>query len=205
MKNEREAKRSVKHRRRPQGGGPKSPHYQALNRNKSGTIEISADRSSRPEQHLQTPSGYINGLISLVAEQCGLSLKIKADYPAEDSLQPFVHDMGGALGEAVCQTLTSSWPESETFSGSWMEEDAAAFALCRPGTFSFTLTAEKLMDDLFIRKDLPFQLIEEFLYSFARSVNISVYVKLLHGNNAHRCGMALTGAVAVCLRQIRQG
>lgn len=179
----------------------RSSAYQATHQGRFGSIELTIDVSSKGETHLNTPSGYMNALVDILARQCKLNIRIKADYPSDTGLQPFIHDLGAILGQGISRQLSKSFKEDKTVSAYWMEEDAVALAVMKPGVFSFAMGTTLDRGDLFIKKDLPFQLIEEFLYQFCRSLGVSVYLDLENGSNAHRCGIALVSALFVCIAE----
>ncbi len=200
--NESVSKRPPRRRRR--GGTAPKPGFRSTHKGRFGSVEISLTQEDSPKFQLQSPSGYFNALVETLCEALGLSVTLKATYDQDAGLQPLAHDLGFVLGDGFSKALPKETGETKTFQSFCMEEDSVARAILRPGSFTFRFRAETMTEDLFVKKDLPFQLIEEFLYHFCRAFGISAHLTLMEGHNAHRAGMALVGALAGCLSQMKK-
>ena len=189
-------------RRRRRGTPATKSDYRSTHRGRFGTLEISAEFDSASNSQIQTPSGYFNNLTEMISAAAGVSMTIKGSY--EDvGMQPLAHDLGGAIGAVLAKALAAHLQNGRAVWSYHLDEDALARIVLKPGVFSFTFSAETVTEDLFIKKDLPFQLIEEFMRTLARSLSVSIHATLLDGRNAHRAGVALVGALADCLKQLR--
>lgn len=176
------------------------PHFSTTCQVRHGKLTLNLKPSKKPVWQLETPSGFINYLLELMAQTWQVHLTVKATFEVDQGLQPFLAVLGEALGEGVSKIFNGKIKKETTFSY-WLEEDALARCILRKGS-PHLLWEIIPQAPLFIRKDLPFQLLEEFFQGFSRGGSFNMVLTLLQGKNAEKAAIAMVQAFSRGLIQL---
>lgn len=170
-----------------------------LRRNTKETqIEVNLNLDGSGEYNIQTPIGFLNHMLELLAKHGLFDLIIKAKGDTFVDEHHTVEDVGIALGQAFDKALGDKKGINRYgFFILPMEEVLATTALDFCGRFSLRFDCQ------FNRRkvgDLPTELVYDFWDAFAQNAKINLQIKIENGRNTHHKIEAIFKSVAKSLR-----
>ena len=148
---------------------------------------------------METPVGFLNHMLELLAYHAGWGLEIRAQGDLEVDAHHTVEDVGITLGEALSEALGERAGLFRYGEATIPMEEALAQAvvdLARRPFFRFEgrFPTEKV-------GNFDLELIPEFLKALAMSGRFTLHVRLFYGENSHHMAEAIFKALAYALRQ----
>ncbi|QJA05908.1 imidazoleglycerol-phosphate dehydratase HisB [Thermosulfurimonas marina] len=146
---------------------------------------------------VETPVGFLNHMLELLAYHAGWGLELSARGDLEVDAHHTVEDVGIVLGEALEEALGDRAGLSRYGEATVPMEEALAQAvvdLVRRPFFRFEgrFPAERV-------GQFDLELVPEFLKALAMNGRFTLHVRLFYGENAHHMAEAVFKALAVAL------
>lgn len=170
-----------------------------LKRNTKETqVEVKLNLDGRGEYDIQTPIGFLNHMLELLAKHglFDLNIKVRGDTNVDE--HHTVEDVGIVLGQAFDKALGDKKGINRYgFFVLPMEEVLVTTALDFCGRFALQFDCQ------FNRKkigDLPTELVYDFWDAFAQNAKINLQIKVENGRNTHHKIEAIFKSVARSLR-----
>lgn len=147
---------------------------------------------------IETPIGFLNHMLDLLAKQGLFDLKIKAKGDINIDEHHTVEDIGIVLGQSFAKALGDKKGINRYgFFILPMDESLATVAVDFAGRSAFTLQCEFLREKV---GDLSTELIYDFWDAFAQNAKANIFVKVENGRNDHHKIEAIFKAMAKALR-----
>jgi imidazoleglycerol-phosphate dehydratase len=179
---------------------PQKKNRRAEVRRQTGETDValSLDLDGRGECDAESPAGFLNHMLALVARHAGVDLKVKAAGDTGVDLHHTVEDIGICLGQALDKALGAKEGITRFASAAVpMDEALAEVALDLSGrpylVFSVAFPGERI-------GDFETQLIQEFLQALVTHAKMTLHVRVPYGSNDHHIAEAVFKALARALR-----
>ena len=147
---------------------------------------------------VESPVGFLNHMLSLLARHAGFDLSVKAAGDTEVDPHHTVEDIGICLGQALAEALGAK--EGIARFGCAlvpMDEALAQVSLDLSGrpylVYQVEFPGERV-------GEFETELVRDFLQAFATHAKLTLHVRALYGDNDHHIAEAVFKAVARALR-----
>ncbi|MCX6730659.1 MAG: imidazoleglycerol-phosphate dehydratase HisB [Candidatus Roizmanbacteria bacterium] len=161
-------------------------------------IDISLVIDGRGKRIIETPIGFLNHMLDLLAKQGLFDLKIKAIGDIYIDEHHTVEDVGIVLGQTFAKALGDKKGINRYgFFILPMDESLATVAVDFAGRSAFTLQCEFRREKV---GDLSTELIYDFWDAFAQNAKANIFIKVENGRNDHHKIEAIFKALAKALR-----
>lgn len=161
-------------------------------------IAISLNLDGIGKRSINTPVGFLNHMLDLLAKQGLFDMSIKAKGDMYIDEHHTVEDIGIVLGQSFAQALGDKKGINRYgFFILPMDEALATVAIDFCGRYSFRLDCEFKRDKV---GDLSTELIYDFWDAFAQNAKANLIIKVENGRNDHHKAEAIFKAVARAIR-----
>lgn len=161
-------------------------------------IDISLSISGSGKRVIQTPVGFLNHMLDLLAKQGLFDLNIQAKGDIYIDEHHTVEDIGIVLGQVFAKALGDKKGINRYgFFILPMDEVLATVAIDFAGRYSFTLQCEFNREKV---GDFSTELIYDFWDAFAQNAKANIFIKIENGRNDHHKIEALFKAMARAMR-----
>ena len=161
-------------------------------------IAVTLDLDGAGRADLQTPVGFLNHMLDLVARHAGMDLAVKAAGDTGVDLHHTVEDIGICLGQALAQALGEKEGVARFASVEVpMDEALARVALDLSGrpylVYNVRFPGEHV-------GEFETELVEEFLQALAANARLTLHVNVPYGTNDHHIAEAIFKGLARALK-----
>lgn len=163
------------------------------------TVELALDLDGRGEADLQTPAGFLNHMLALLARHAVLDLRVKAAGDVDVDLHHTVEDVGICLGQAIEKAVGSkegiarfgaaAVPMDEALAEVALDLSGRPYLVCQ-----VAFPGERI-------GDFETQLVGEFLQALATHARMTLHVRVPYGTNDHHIAEAVFKALARALKE----
>jgi imidazoleglycerol-phosphate dehydratase len=161
-------------------------------------VELALVLDGQGRADIESPAGFLNHMLALLARHALLDLKVRATGDTEVDFHHTVEDVGICLGQAIDKALGVK--EGVTRFGCAsvpMDESLAEVAVDLSGrpyfVYSVAFPGERI-------GDFATQLVGEFLQAVATHGKITLHVRVPYGTNDHHIAEAIFKALARALK-----
>ncbi|MBE3071246.1 MAG: imidazoleglycerol-phosphate dehydratase HisB [Planctomycetes bacterium] len=159
-------------------------------------LDLALDGSGQAD--IESPVGFLNHMLALVARHALVDLRIKATGDVQVDFHHTVEDIGICLGQALDQALGSKDGITRFASACVpMDEALAEVALDLSGrpflVYNVTFPGERI-------GDFETQLVNEFLQAVVSHAKMTLHVRVPYGTNDHHIAEAIFKALARALK-----
>jgi imidazoleglycerol-phosphate dehydratase len=161
-------------------------------------IELDLALDGRGEADIQSPAGFLNHMLTLLARHALVDIRVKAAGDTDVDFHHTVEDIGICLGQALDKALGSK--EGITRFGCAMvpmDEAQAQVALDLSGrpylVYNVKFPGERI-------GDFETQLVQEFLQALVTHAKCTLHVTVPYGTNDHHIAEAIFKALARALK-----
>ena len=179
---------------------PKAPRRRAEVRRQTREtrIAVTLDLDGAGRADLDTPVGFLNHMLELVARHAGVDLAVKAEVDTAVDLHHTVEDIGICLGQALQEALGSKEGIARFASVEVpMDEALARVALDLSGRPYLVYNAAFPGEHV---GEFETELVEEFLQALAANARLTLHVNVPYGTNDHHIAEAIFKGLARALR-----
>jgi len=178
---------------------PPEPRRAEIRRKTGETsVELSIDLDGGGRAEIESPAGFLNHMLTLLARHGSMDLAVKATGDTEVDLHHTVEDIGIGLGQAIDRALGA-------------KEGIARFASASvPMDEALASVAVDLSGRPFLAYDVKFpgervgefetELVQEFLQAVVTHARMTLHVSVPYGANDHHIAEAIFKAFARTLR-----
>jgi len=159
-------------------------------------LDLALDGQGRAD--IESPAGFLNHMLALLARHAGLDIKVRASGDTAVDFHHTVEDIGICLGQALEKALGSK--EGIVRFGCAavpMDEALAQVALDLSGrpflAYNVKFPGERIAD-------FETQLVQEFLQALATHGKLTLHVTVPYGTNDHHIAEAIFKALARALK-----
>jgi len=159
-------------------------------------FDLALDGQGRAD--IESPAGFLNHMLALLARHAGLDIKVRASGDTAVDFHHTVEDIGICLGQALEKALGSK--EGIVRFGCAavpMDEALAQVALDLSGrpflAYNVKFPGERIAD-------FETQLVQEFLQALATHGKLTLHVTVPYGTNDHHIAEAIFKALARALK-----
>lgn len=172
---------------------------------KETDISIALDLDGTGKSSIETPVGFLNHMLEVIAKHGRVDLEVKAKGDIEIDYHHTVEDTALVLGETVAKALGDK-TGIRRFGHAYcpLDESLARVVIDFSGRPFFVFEVPLDREMLIIHKDFPFALIEEFFKSFANKCNCNIHIDLIRGRNGHHAAEAIFKAFSIALRSAKE-
>lgn len=169
------------------------------------SVEISVGIDGSGRADLETPVGFLSHMLDAITRHAQLDLVVRATGDVEIDYHHTVEDVGLVFGEAVGKALGDK-KGMRRFGHAYapLDEALARSVIDFSGRPYIAFDVPLDRDMLFVSRDFPFALIEEFFKSFANKVPCTLHIALLSGRNGHHAAEAICKSFALALRAAKE-
>jgi len=161
-------------------------------------IQVNLNLDGTGEAAFDTPVGFLNHMLDLLAHHALVDLSVRASGDTEVDLHHTTEDIGICLGQALNEALGD---KAGIARFGWaavpMDEALAQVALDISGRaflrYNVAFPGEHI-------GEFETELVEEFLSGFVNHAKITLHVTVPYGTNDHHIAEAVFKSVAVALR-----
>lgn len=175
---------------------------------KETSISLTLDLDGTGSSSVSTPVGFLSHMCETIARHGGFDLTIKAEGDTHIDAHHTVEDVGLAFGDALDQAL-SSRAGIARFGHSYvpLDEALARSVVDLSGRPYIVFESPVSKELLFVTKEFPFNLVEEFWKSAAFRGKFNLHVDVLRARNGHHAAEAVfkSAARALSLAVTRTG
>jgi imidazoleglycerol-phosphate dehydratase len=162
------------------------------------SIELEIDLDGRGTAEIESPVGFLNHMLTLLARHGLVDLKISASGDTHVDLHHTVEDIGICLGQAVEKALGSKEGITRFASVTVpMDEALASVAVDLSGrpflAYSVAFPGERI-------GDFETQLIQEFFQAVVNHARMTLHITVTAGANDHHIAEAIFKAFARTLK-----
>ncbi|HUU31210.1 MAG TPA: imidazoleglycerol-phosphate dehydratase HisB [Phycisphaerae bacterium] len=162
------------------------------------TVEVALNLDGEGRADIQSPAGFLNHMLALLARHSLMDLTVKAAGDTDVDMHHTVEDVGICLGQAIEKALGDKAGITRFASASVpMDEALAEVALDLSGrpylVFSVTFPGECI-------GDFKTQLVQEFLQAVVTHAKMTLHVRVPYGANDHHIAEAVFKALARALK-----
>jgi imidazoleglycerol-phosphate dehydratase len=159
-------------------------------------LALALDGSGQAD--IESPAGFLNHMLSLLARHALVDLKVKAAGDVGVDLHHTVEDIGICLGQALDKALGAKEGITRfAWAAVPMDEALAQVALDISGrpflVYNVTFPGERI-------GDFETQLVGEFLQAVATHGKLTLHVAVPYGSNDHHIAEAIFKCLARCLK-----
>lgn len=177
----------------------------ARERNTSETrVRVKLDLDGSGVSNIATPVGFLSHMLYVIAKHGAIDMTVAVEGDTEIDFHHTVEDAGLVIGDAFADALGDK-RGIRRFGHAYVPlDDALARVVVdfsgRPWLdYGVDITPELM----FIHRDFPFVLIEEFFKSFANRCGCNLHIDLIRGRNGHHAAEAIFKAFAVAIREAK--
>ncbi|MCX6732489.1 MAG: imidazoleglycerol-phosphate dehydratase HisB [Candidatus Roizmanbacteria bacterium] len=171
---------------------------QIIRKTKETDICISLVIDGTGKRIIETPIGFLNHMLDLLAKQGLFDLKIQAKGDIYIDEHHTIEDVGIVLGQAFAKALGDKKGINRYgFFILPMDESLATVAVDFAGRSAFTLQCEFKREKV---GDLSTELIYDFWDAFAQNAKANIFIKVENGRNDHHKIESIFKAMAKALR-----
>lgn len=161
-------------------------------------VAVRLDLDGRGTADVESPAGFLNHMLCLLARHALLDLKVKATGDTQVDLHHTVEDIGICLGQALDKALGSKKGLTRFGAAAVpMDEALAEVALDISGrpllVMSVTFPGERI-------GDFETELVGEFLQALVNHARLTLHVRVPYGANDHHIAEAIFKALARALK-----
>ena len=159
------------------------------------SIELNLDGEGRYK--IETPIGFFNHMIELLAKHALFDIKVTANGDIEVDSHHLIEDMGICLGKAIKDALgDKSGIRRYGFFILPMDESLCRIAIDIGGR-PYLIYKTRVLKE--IRRELD--LYKNFFTAFATSLGANIHISVLYGDDLHHCVESIFKALGRSLRQ----
>jgi imidazoleglycerol-phosphate dehydratase len=172
---------------------------------KETSVAVTIDLDGTGRAKIDTPVGFLSHMLDAIARHARVDLDIIATGDTHIDYHHTVEDVGLVLGEAFAAALGDK-RGIRRFGHAYVPLDEALARVVVDFSGRPFLVFEAPLDRemLFIHRDFPFALVEEFFKSFANKCGSNVHVDLIRGRNGHHAAEAIFKAFAIAVRSAKE-
>ncbi len=165
---------------------------------KETRIALDLDLDGRGGGEIESPVGFLNHMLALLARHAGFDLAVKAAGDTEVDPHHTVEDIGICLGQALAEALGSKEGIARFGCAAVpMDEALAQVSLDLSGrpylVYQVEFPGERV-------GEFETELVRDFLQAFATHAKLTLHVRALYGDNDHHIAEAVFKALARALR-----
>jgi len=165
---------------------------------KETRIALDLDLDGRGGAEIESPVGFLNHMLALLARHAGFDLAVKAAGDTEVDPHHTVEDIGICLGQALAEALGSKEGIARFGCASVpMDEALAQVSLDLSGrpylVYQVEFPGERV-------GEFETELVRDFLQAFVTHAKMTLHVRALYGDNDHHIAEAVFKALARALR-----
>jgi len=165
---------------------------------KETQIELALNLDGAGRAEIDSPAGFLNHMLTLLARHAAVDLAVKAAGDTEVDLHHTVEDIGICLGQAVEEALGDRAGIARFASVAVpMDEALAEVSLDLSGrpflVYNVTFPGERV-------GEFETELVEEFLQAFVNHARATLHVSVPYGTNDHHIAEAIFKGVARALK-----
>lgn len=177
---------------------PRERRADVSRRTKETQIELALDLDGAGKAEIDSPVGFLNHMLDLLARHAAVDLTVRAAGDTEVDLHHTVEDIGICLGQALDQALGDRAGIARFASVAVpMDEALAQVSLDLSGRpfliYSAAFPGERV-------GEFETELVEEFLQAFVNHARATLHVGVPYGANDHHMAEAIFKGVARALR-----
>jgi len=161
-------------------------------------VELTLGLDGRGACDVQSPVGFLNHMLDLLARHAGFDLTVRATGDTHVDLHHTVEDVGICLGQALDRALADRAGITRFAAASVpMDEALAHVALDLSGrpflVYQVEFPGERV-------GEFETELVEEFLQAFVNHAKVTLHVGVPYGSNDHHIAEAIFKSLARALR-----
>jgi len=165
---------------------------------KETQIELALNLDGAGRAEIDSPAGFLNHMLTLLARHAAVDLVVKAAGDTEVDLHHTVEDTGICLGQALEEALGEKAGIARFASVAVpMDEALAEVSLDLSGrpflVYNVTFPGERV-------GEFETELVEEFLQAFVNHARATLHVSVPYGTNDHHIAEAIFKGVARALK-----
>ncbi|MGB2974566.1 MAG: imidazoleglycerol-phosphate dehydratase HisB [Phycisphaerae bacterium] len=165
---------------------------------KETRIALDLDLDGRGGAEIESPVGFLNHMLTLLARHAGFDLAVKAAGDTEVDPHHTVEDIGICLGQALAEALGSKEGIARFGCAAVpMDEALAQVSLDLSGrpylVYQVEFPGERV-------GEFETELVRDFLQALATHAKMTLHVRALYGENDHHIAEAVFKALARALR-----
>ncbi len=165
---------------------------------KETQIELALNLDGAGRAEIDSPAGFLNHMLNLLARHAAMDLAVKAAGDTEVDLHHTVEDIGICLGQALEEALGDRAGIARFASvAAPMDEALAEVSLDLSGrpflVYNVTFPGERV-------GEFETELVEAFLQAFVNHARATLHVSVPYGTNDHHSAEAIFKGVARALR-----
>ncbi len=165
---------------------------------KETQIELALNLDGAGRAEIDSPAGFLNHMLNLLARHAAMDLAVKAAGDTEVDLHHTVEDIGICLGQALEEALGDRAGIARFASvAAPMDEALAEVSLDLSGrpflVYNVTFPGERV-------GEFETELVEAFLQAFVNHARATLHVSVPYGTNDHHIAEAIFKGVARALR-----
>ena len=165
---------------------------------KETRIALDLDLDGRGGAEIESPVGFLNHMLALLARHAGFDLAVKAAGDTEVDPHHTVEDIGICLGQALAEALGSKEGIARFGCAAVpMDEALAQVSLDLSGrpylVYQVEFPGERV-------GEFETELVRDFLQALATHAKMTLHVRALYGENDHHIAEAVFKALARALR-----
>lgn len=165
---------------------------------KETQIELALNLDGAGRAEIDSPAGFLNHMLTLLARHAAVDLVVKAAGDTEVDLHHTVEDTGICLGQALEEALGEKAGIARFASVAVpMDEALAEVSLDLSGrpflVYNVTFPGERV-------GEFETELVEEFLQALVNHARLTLHVNVLYGANDHHIAEAIFKGVARALK-----
>ena len=167
-------------------------------RTKETRIDLSLNLDGAGQAEIESPVGFLNHMLNLLARHAAMDLTVKAAGDTEVDLHHTVEDIGICLGQALDEALgdkagiarfaSVAVPMDEALAEVSLDLSGRPFLAC-----NVTFPGERV-------GEFETELVEAFLQGFVNHARATLHVTVPYGANDHHIAEAIFKGVARALR-----
>jgi len=162
-------------------------------------VKLDLDLDGRGASDVQSPVGFLNHMLDLLARHACVDLKVRATGDTDVDLHHTVEDVGICLGQALDRALGDRAGITRFGAAAVpMDEALAEVALDLSGrpflVYQVKFPGERV-------GEFETELVEEFLQAFVNHAKATLHVNVPYGSNDHHIAEAIFKALARALKQ----
>ena len=167
-------------------------------RTKETEIDLSLNLDGAGQAEIDSPVGFLNHMLNLLARHAAMDLTVKAAGDTEVDLHHTVEDIGICLGQALGEALGDKAGIARFASVAVpMDEALAEVSLDLSGrpflVYNATFPGERV-------GEFETELVEEFLQALVNHARLTLHVNVPYGANDHHIAEAIFKGLARALR-----
>jgi len=162
------------------------------------SVELTLDLDGRGLAEIESPAGFLNHMLTLLARHGSMDLAVKAAGDTQVDLHHTVEDIGICLGQAIDKALGAKEGITRFASASVpMDEALADVAVDLSGrpflAYEVKFPGERI-------GEFETELIQEFLQAVVTHARMTLHVTVPYGANDHHIAEAIFKALARTLK-----